>query len=186
MLTRAFEQAGLAGRILKPSDWNPGENGWPTISWMNEKGKQIIVFSSKPATKYIYQRGKYVVSNPFGTLDRKKTAEIYPSKDKRYLYLFNFFKDPAEEFSHIKDPASFFKTAGKFLGGLNFSQINGSMLESAIYYAIRKGPMAINNRYPNFVVVDFIEKGSVFAIVDNFNKQAHGRQSKVFRPIIGK
>ncbi len=188
LLTRAFELAGLSRKILKPSEWDPiAQKGWPTIGWMNKRGKQIVVFSSKPATKYIYKRSKTIVANNWDSkLDIRKASQLSASKTERYLYLFNFFKDPAAGFDHAKDPASILRAAGGFIKGIDFERVNSRNLRDAIYYAITKGPMVIRDRYPNFLVVDFVEKGNVFGIADEYNKNARGRQSKVFRVIVEK
>ncbi len=188
LLTKSFELAGLSRKILKPSEWNPvAKKGWPTIGWMNKRGKQIVVFSTEPATKYIYKRSKTIVANAWNNkLDFQKASGVGVSKTERYLYLFNFFTDPAEKFAHARNPLSIIKAAGSFIKGLNYSVINGKKLRNAIYYAITRGSIVIRGRYPNFLNVDFVEKGNVFGIADELNKKARGKQSKVFRAIVKK
>ena len=168
LLNKSFEQSGLARKILQPSEWDPvAKKGWPTIGWMNGRGKQIIVFSDKPETKYIYPEFQHVIENNYGTIDvaevileRSESKQF--DKNKRYLYTFNFFTD-------------FLKT------NLNYSKINSCKLRNAINYAITEGPIIIRNRYPNFLAVDFVEQGDVFGIADEFNRKARIKKGKVFR-----
>jgi len=168
LLDRSFEQSGLAGRILKPSEWDPvAKEGWPTINWMIRHGKQIIVFTNKSQTKYVYPEFQHVVENCFGTIDlaeiilERSDSKVFDN-NKRYLYTFNFF-------------------TGLFTTNLSHSEINSRKLRDAINYAINKGPSIIRNRYPNFLAVDFVEKGDVFGIADEFNRKAREERSKVFR-----
>ena len=186
LLTKAFESAGLSGKILKPSEWNPIEKkGWPTIGWMNKRGKQIVVFrSGGPETKYVYKRSRTIVANHWDNeLDIKEASVVDVNKYERYLYLFNFFEDPASKLKLVKDPIGFFRAAGGFIKGINYSDVNNRKLRNAIYYAITQGPMVTRDRYPNFLAVDFVEKGNALGIADELNIKARGKQSKVFRVI---
>jgi len=187
LLDRSFEQSGLAGRILKPSEWNPvTKKGWPTIGWMNGRGKQIIVFSGISQTKYIYSFYQHVVDNDYGKIDNLGAASESSQsrrfdKNKRYLYMFNFFKDPYSDFKNMSNLVKSLEAVGRRIKGLNYAEINSKKLRNAINYAIIKGPIVIRDRYPNFLAIDFIEQGDVFGVADEFNRKASVKKSRVFR-----
>jgi len=186
LLNRSFEQSGLAERILKPSEWNPViKEGWPTIGWMNDRGKQIIVFTDNK-TKYIYPMHRNMVENNYDKIDNiGASVERTKSKEfdfrKRYLFLFNFFKDSGEAPRDISSTVRFLQFTGYRMGNLNYSKINDKKLRDAINYAITKGSSIFRNRYPNFLAVDFVEEGDVFDIADEFNRKARVEKSKMFR-----
>jgi hypothetical protein len=194
VLDRAFEKSGMAARILKPSEWDPVANqGWPTIRWMKQNNKQLILFSDKKSTQYIYPGYKNVVENNVGYFDPEITArERGASKEyadqERYLFLFNYFQDPLRKFPEATKSVENFmnavNTAIKGIKDTDFNKVNNIQLKSALNYLVTRGPVVFRNRYPNFVAVDFAAKGGVFKVVDEFNKKATGKERIVFRPLV--
>lgn len=196
VLDRAFEKSGMASRILKPSEWDPIVNdGWPTIGWMSRHRKQLIIFSDKKSTEYIYSGYKNVVENNVGYFDPTITAKERGDSRKyadqeRYLFLFNFFQDPFRKFPKATESLQAFGAAMdaliKGIKDTDFQKVNSIQLQNALNYLVTSGPAVFRDRYPNFIAVDFVAKGDVFNIADDFNRKAFGRQETVFRPLVTK
>lgn len=70
----------VAPMILKPSDWKPEEhNGdWPTLQWMRDHKKQMIIFNAAQGTSpiYTYYQWRYVAGTTPGTTDPQATASL--------------------------------------------------------------------------------------------------------------
>jgi hypothetical protein len=84
--------------ILKPRDWDPyKENGWPTLKWMQDNNKRIVIFNwrksptlesekygkggAKINTECMYYTWNYCIENQYGTYDiEDATNEMYQGK----------------------------------------------------------------------------------------------------------
>lgn len=68
-----IQDLGLGKKILSPqSDWDIQKNsGWPTLKYLRNKGKRIIIFADQK-TYYTYDKNNYLVSNYWGFNTVKK------------------------------------------------------------------------------------------------------------------
>jgi len=66
--------------VLTPNDWKPEEHDgeWPTLQWMRDHKKQIIIFNAAKGTspKYTYYQWRYVAGTVPGTTDPEATARL--------------------------------------------------------------------------------------------------------------
>lgn len=177
------DRAGIGNYVLKPSDWDPiKKNGWPTLQWMIENNKRLIIFTSEAklnnaetTSKYMYPQWKCMVENQYSTLDVDKAAvereESLNKKAKKYLLSINYFG----EFSSKLDPRYLFK-------------INNTEGITNLINKIYENGLAgkYKNRYPNIINLDFAEEGYGLAICNFINKISGAkadRASTIFRPL---
>ncbi len=92
--------SGIGNMVLKPSDWNIFEKKgeWPTINWMKENGKRVVVWTSGDETDYAFDQFKIQKSNMYGIIDLKDKLYSERSETKklanpemRYLFGINLF-----------------------------------------------------------------------------------------------
>lgn len=175
----AIKEAKIDKYILKPTDWNPEKNmGWPTLKYLQEKNKRLIIFNQTGETKYAYDEWTNHSENQWGTIcfnkacqERKESAKCNKLCE-RYLHVLNFF------------PHFYVKS----LQRINFAKINCINLKNFINEQITNGldkKKVFKNRYPNFIALDFVNEGNPMELVNEINSKANRKRErrKMFRKI---
>lgn len=166
-LAATIEQvSALQPMILRAQDWDPAEHNfrWPTIGWLREHNKRIIIFNedksnSRAATQedpffFIYD---YVVENQWGTLDprkacaQRKESLAYQDRQPRNLYLFNYFKGKQNNMAEVNSYENLKK-----------------VIENCSMPGIAQG------KKPNFIALDFVNEGDYMALVNEYNATDKG------------
>lgn len=188
MLDEYIESSGVAPFVLRPQDWDPSQ-GWPTLAWMIQNNKRLVIFNDKAAdkqtkkqeilnrpyasTKYTYYQWKTIVQNQWGgAKDINKALQERGSSaqnrgTKRFLLELDWYPDGGKILGGpISDVIN--KFGGVFgnekqipFGG-NFAKLNGPDLQAFLQRAREQGlqPSGIGkNRYPNFIKVDYFHEG---------------------------
>ncbi len=176
LLDQAIADSGIQNYILKPGDWNPEEhNGWPTLQWMQDNNKRLIMFSDYNPTTYAYNLWSNAVENQYSTIEIDKTnferaeSQKYWSTNDRYLFVFNLFPKFPIPYEAIPDIKKFIS---EYIDRNDYVTINSSRLHAAILHCvttgINKNPL-YKGRFPNFIALDFVNDGSGIAIVNAIN-----------------
>lgn len=172
LLDRAFKASGIASYILTPKEWDPvAQKGWPSLSWMREHNKRVIIFNSVGETELTFSQWEHVAENQWGTLltrrackERKESAA---HRDRtRYLYIVNYF------------PSFRMNTRG------SYHDINGVKLDQflAVIFKGMDGLYA-HKRLPNFISVDFINEGTAMNHVLKYNSYSQEHRQTLYRPL---
>lgn len=175
ILDNSFRSADLEQYILRPSDWDPTDDGWPAIGWMQQKNKRLVIFNSIEKTSLTFHQWLQVVENQWGALHpRAACKERWESKkfrsSKRYLYLVNYF--PTLKLKFDKP----------------YVHINSKGLDRCMA-RIRSGldEGYCTDRLPNFISIDFVDEGNGIKHVLDVNKHAllDEQRKNLFRAIRG-
>lgn len=208
-LDKDFENAGLADMILKPADWDPNEKkGWPTLKWMREKNKRLVIFSDTTSavnllkgtkwksSRYAYYQWATVVQNQWGgakdiNVARKERGQSEKNNlgFVRYLYELDWFPAEGRSAAGVTDlitsAASIFKEKTPFAGDMN--QVNGPELEAGLKAIVEQGLTSgrAKGRYPNFIKIDFVGQGYATKVANDINKMANdsAKREKMYAPI---
>src|SRR3984885_5100747 len=208
LIDKEIEEAGLADFVLKPGDWNPLEKqGWPTLEWMIKNNKRLVIFNDRgvpedqqglfsplASSKYAYYQWQAMTQNQWGGANnfetaRKERGSSAGQYTMRYLYEFDWFPDGGKIIGGISNiiaaVGDLFKKETPFAGDMN--KVNCQDLEQALDKIIKEGLTTgkAKDRYPNFIKVDFGEKGCVNTIVNRINEMANDpvKRAKMFAPI---
>lgn len=156
--------------VLIPSQWDPVvKKGWPSLSWMQQNNKRVIIFNSKEGTDYTYFEWAFHAENSYSEVDLKdicmqrKTSREETGKNPRYLYVMNFF------------PEFYIKGTEK-IQGYDFNKINNEKLRTALNQCLDQGldkEGLYKKRYPNFIALDFVNLGDAMAIINEINTMAN-------------
>lgn len=192
----------LTNLIFKEDDWDFKENkgNWPTIEWMLEKNKRLVIFNDNcrierdgtiPPTKYTLPIWKYVTENEFGKINDLARTERgqsydrrnYHQKDKtksfsRKLLFLNYFITFPIPLEHKTKLIKFLKT---FKNNTQYSKLNTTGIESLINYVYLNGldkradkeskSDVEPGKLPNFIALDFVNKGNAMAIINLINQK---------------
>ncbi|HEX2977764.1 MAG TPA: phosphatidylinositol-specific phospholipase C domain-containing protein [Candidatus Babeliales bacterium] len=208
ILDEHLEQSGIAYLILKPEDWNPIEKeGWPTLQWMVEHNKRLILFNDIPghkqgfnthlqfaATKYTYFQWATIAQNQWAGVKDFTVAlkERLHSKTEhkgcvRYLFELDHFalggKILGGSFSRFLDKLAYGYTP--FV--TNYKKINGAKLQAVFERVLKEGldTGILKGRYPNFIKVDYVNEGNPMKLVNYINELANDPEKRLamFSPI---
>lgn len=158
VLDSAFIKAGLEEFILTPAHWNPHhKDGWPTIEWMQRSNKRLVLFNSNEQTTLAFHQWHHMAENQWGALHpgraKKERKESRKWRSfKRHLFAVNYFPMFRLNFG---DP---------------YENINSKGLSQCLQHVIQgldEGYCV--QRFPNFISVDYIEKGDALEYVNQFN-----------------
>ncbi len=141
-----------------PTDWNVATDGWPTLEWMIDNNKRLVVFSEnkadEPAVPYIYD---WVVETVYGNASLAATCvarpESLPLETPQKLFVMNHFPTSSSQNIPWHD---------------SYDQIN----DADALAAQRDRCNAAANKYPNYVAVDYVEignNGGPLCAVDDIN-----------------
>lgn len=161
MLDEALMASGLADCILKPTDWDIQKHkGWPTLAWMQNNNKRIVIFNCNGASNYMFDEWKHVIENQYGTLRikaaaRERSESRAQAKQERYLYLLNYIPSFKMDF------------------GSSFTLVNSTYLKQFFDYVYKNGlgkNHDYKNKFPNFINVDHVDQGSAIELVNHINQ----------------
>lgn len=162
---------GLAPLVMSLDDWDPAENkgGWPTLQWMRDHNKRIVIFnedktgthfsklSKIEATKYpFYYLWHYVIESQHGTLHKpalctERSESHHYRKLNRQLFLLNYF--------------------GRITRSSRMSiKYNSYENLSAVVKLCQKKGMA-SGKAPNFIALDFIDEGNALRLINEINEK---------------
>ena len=151
---------GLEKYILTPSDYDPIKHGgkWPTLQWLQNRNKRLIIFDAKYGTPYAFHTNTYLIRNMYGNLyNLDKVCTLRGAKEPnwelRTLYQLNYY-------GKITDFRPKFNTPERLKEVLAKCQENG---------VIPKG------KTPNIVSIDYVDRGNPMKWVNELNKQAARR-----------
>lgn len=172
----SFANAALESLILAPTDWDPlAQDGWPTIGWMQQHNKRLIIFNSIEKTKFAYNQWEHVIENQWGSIYAAQACKERPESrayraHTRYLYAVNYFP----------------RMKINFGGG--YEVINSLGLDDCLKRAKRgiSGGYC-KERLPNFVCLDFVDEGDGLKRVNEINSAAKdtAARAQCFRVIKG-
>jgi hypothetical protein len=172
-----IDRAGIGSYVLKPSDWNPqNNNGWPTLQWMIDRNKRLVIFTSKnKQSVYMYPQWRNMVENQYGEFNVGKAAvergESQNAVAKKYLLSLNYFGT----FSTEADPGYVFNTHNTE----GVTQLINKIIQDGLNGKYK-------NRYPNFINLDYVHKGYGLAIcnfINDVSVQRSDRATTIFRPL---
>lgn len=88
--------------ILKPTDWPNAQNQalqkWPTLGWMRENNKRLIIFTQKGGTSSMtWKQYHYCIENQYSTVNREELCRERDESQKyaslpRKNVIFNHFR----------------------------------------------------------------------------------------------
>jgi hypothetical protein len=209
-LDKEFEAAGLQNFILKPSDWDPVKNqGWPTLEWMINNNKRLVVFNDRApwdqeyqssipyaSSNYTFYQWPMIVQNQWGgakdintALKERGSSQRDNMGYTRYLYEFDWFADGGKITGGISDLIS--KAAGLFNKETPFTgdskKMNSTDLRKAISTAVAQGLTSgrARGRYPNFIKIDFFGDGDAVQQANEINTMANDPEKRkiMYAPI---
>lgn len=150
--------------ILKPADWDPLVKGsWPTLGWMRDQGKRMIIFKSSPArSEYAFRdEWKYHAENQYSATDKKTCATERPdSKDEALtrkkiplVLVINYFSS----FNALD-----YKTTT-----IGYKDSLKNVLDYVKGHGLDGNYKGVN---PNSIAVDFAEWGDALDLVHEWNE----------------
>ena len=175
LLTQAFTESLIAPYVFYAnqtntgstgSTWNVGTQGWPTLQWMVDNGKRLVVFSqSRPSSVTGFPRlWDYAVENQYGTPSLlsgcEKRSESDPLTDNAgKLLVMNYAFNMPTLPTTIQLPST-------------YSLVNN------YYWVLGKvracQDVSGNNRLPNLLKLNFFEYGSFggpLAVAQQINQE---------------
>ena len=213
-LVQAYKKSGIESMILKKTDWDPvAKNGWPTLSWMQEHNRRIVIFSDSESD-YEFLSGKYIAENRYGETDvsnlntSKAIQEVPRSKSyrtsKRYLMLVNFFPTLPIDMEVLQAMKNKEITGGK--PTYDYATMNSTDIRKLVDAIVNKGFVDKDGKgnsirvlyqnadgsihYPNFIALDYVNKGNPILFINELNDlqtaQAVAAQKKVSDEKTGK
>ncbi|MBA3751860.1 hypothetical protein H0X06_03635 [Candidatus Dependentiae bacterium] len=175
LLDNAFKLSGIGDYILTPHDWDPEkEQGWPTVAWMQQKNKRLVIFNSIGRTDLAFNQWHHVAENQWGTTYSRRACkerrESFLCRSRtRYLYIVNYFPSFRLNF------------------GYSYHHINSIHLDRFLKNILKGLDQGYaRNRLPNFISIDFIDEGDALKHVINYNNQHDNSSahSHLFRPLV--
>lgn len=173
-LTEAFTDAGIAGYVFYANQVNRGPHGtwdvrtqgWPTLQWLVDNGKRLVVFSQKGRGNgngfaYLWD---YAVENEYGTPSLlsgcEKRAESAPlSRNDKKLFVVNYALNIPTTPTTVVLPSSY-------------------TITNNYYWLLAKlracTDVSGNGRLPNLIKVNFFEYGGFggpLQVVDQINRE---------------
>lgn len=188
MLDEYIEKSGVGPLVLKPEDWDVSQ-GWPTLSWMIQNNKRLVIFNDKPSseqtkkqdilnrpyasTKYTYYQWKTIVQNQWGGAKdvnkalQERVHSVNNRGTRRFLLELDWYPDGGKILGGavsdvINKFGGMFSDEKQIPFGGNFKKLNGPDLQHFLQRAREQGlqPSGIGkNRYPNFIKVDYFHEG---------------------------
>lgn len=145
---------GLTKYILTPEFYDPNKNRgrWPQLKTLHKMNKRLIIFdnqSNSKNSKYGYNTGTYLRRNMYGTLDPNKACEVRgDKKSTQSLVQMNYFGTVGSPVSVHNAP---------------------NMLKQVWFICQKKGTFTQSR--PNFLALDFVDRGNAMKWVNELNKQ---------------
>jgi hypothetical protein len=159
---------GFAPLVVSPRDWDPNQhNGeWPTLAWMQNHNKRIVIFDedktsstldvegTAKAKNYLFRYTWHdVIESQYGTLNKEDVCKQRPGSQlfnylNRPLYLLNFFRTLSGPWASSAEDNSY------------------ETLKGVIQFCYKEAP---NIKTPNFIALDFVEQGNGMKLVNELN-----------------
>lgn len=145
---------GLANYILTPATYDPNNyrGRWPQLKTLQAMNKRLIIFdnkSNKKNDKYGYNTNTYLRRNMYGTLDPSEACKIRGKKlPTQTLVQFNYF-------GTVGSPAPIHNIP--------------AMLKKVWATCKQNGVFSQNK--PNFLALDFVDRGNAMKWVNELNKR---------------
>ncbi|KAF7316279.1 PLC-like phosphodiesterase [Mycena indigotica] len=168
----AFDEAGMTDLAFVPKSIPVKQSEWPTLGEMIDSGKRVVVFMDANAegpesVPFILPEFQMIWETPFSVTDANFPCKIDrsggPLADIDHMYMINhslnknlvpsIFGDLFGEGIIVSDPD-------------NADRTNG--VESIMANVNGCSPLA-GNRSPNFILLDFVEKGDAFNVAKKLN-----------------
>lgn len=166
--SRAFyADAAKAGSVFP---WDVGSKGWPTLQWMIDHGKRLVVFSDhRKKDDGLPKIWNFAVENDYGNKSlaggcQARKGSVQLNDRNKALFVMNHFPT----FS---------------MAGISVAPGRNSYWTSNDYYVLMAQLTACDalaGRLPNFVAVDFFElgnNGGPAKVVEDLNKEWARRSS---------
>ncbi|MBD2527664.1 glycosyl hydrolase family 18 protein [Nostoc sp. FACHB-133] len=179
LMTQAFDESGVFNYIFfeKPGDQ------WPTLNWMIQNNKRLVVFSSK-RNDGVFHVWDHMVENVYGnesmelstsTKNRVESASL--DDTSKSLAIMNFF--PTFHLGFIR-PDLFIREplllvlapAGAITVGIAHETFNNENDANRIKQHV-DAYIAVSKRKPNFIAVDLYHmgiNGGAKKVVDDLNR----------------
>lgn len=144
---------GLEQYILKHTDYEPLNYGgqWPTLKWLIDKNKRFIIFDTKDNKNYAFNTDVYMIRNMYGTHDLNKACTLRGKlRPNRTLYQLNYF-------GSVSSPLAIHNTPNQ--------------LQKVLTRCQKKGVVPFD-KTPNFVAIDFVDRGNAMKWINALNKKA--------------
>jgi len=82
--------------IFTPEDFYKLHFEWPTLTWMQNNSKRVVIFSDTNETSRLFFKWDYIAESQYGTVNPKEAAKerdrsVNYSYVDRELYILNFF-----------------------------------------------------------------------------------------------
>jgi len=157
---------------------HPGVS-WPTIGWMQDNNKRIVILDSDSQTLLGFYDRDVLVESGYSTITPTNVCHVrHDAPDKmRTLYLLNLFPEfpipiKPEEWS------SFTSGMKDFMERNDFGNINSNVLRKTVDLCYTQGllpdkpgnPIEMKGCYPNYLALDHVNRGNPFAFADELNK----------------
>lgn len=178
LIDAIIERTNISNLVLQPIDWDSKQKGWPTLQWMINNNKRLVIFNSSPSnssqlsSKYTYYQWIHTIENQYGQLDIKKAAKERSESKRRYLtkdlYTMNYF--------------------GTITSPLKYPKANEEGIRELLVYSLKNGLQGkFKNRYPNFIALDYVNKGDAIKLVNTINRQSKEMRNGIktmFAPLV--
>ena len=173
--------------IFKPRSY---EGKWPTLKKLQENGTRLIIFNDMCGgenvddSKYTFHTWRHVRENEFGKTDveeaRKERGQSWVSHGGQWhltqrslllLNLFPAFPIPLEKLKKAK----LIKALKQFKDNTQYKKLNTIKIKELIDKVSYPDPSAeknvIENKVPNFIALDFVNRGNAMKWVNQINRQ---------------
>ncbi len=148
---------GLSKYVLTKKEYDPKDHDgkWPTLKWMIDNGKRLVIFDTLMADKYGYNTDQYLTRNMYGTLDIDKACQIRNKAKGSRLFQMNYF-------ATVTNKLPRFNTATRLNEVLSQCKKNG---------------VVSSDQIPNFVALDMVNIGNPMKFVNQLNDAAKAKLS---------
>ncbi len=147
---------GLSNYLFTPAI-NPVKGQWPTLQWLVNKGKRLIIFDTVTGVeKYGFNTNDYITRNMYGSYDLDKACRLRgEKKPDRTLYQMNYFGTIAVPVPSPDQPI----------------HNSPKQLKKVLKRCQQKGVIP-HGKKPNFIVLDHVHRGNAMKWVNELNRQA--------------
>ncbi len=145
--------------ILTPKDYDPMKHGgqWPTLKWLVNKGKRLIIFDTGSGVEnYGFNTNTYMIRNMYGTYDLDRACRLRGDNlPNRTLYQLNYFDTVA-----LPEPSPTYPIRN-----------SPKQLQKVLAKCEQKGVIP-KGKTPNFIALDHVHRGNPMKWVNELNRRA--------------
>lgn len=143
---------GLFNYLLLPSDYDPLKKGgnWPTLQWMINNGKRLIIFDTGNSSQYGFNTNDYMIRNMYGTHDLNQACQIRSKPAGSKLFQLNYF-------GTVASPLPIHNTSTQL---------------KKVLSRCKKNNVISSGQIPNFLSLDNVHLGNPMAWVNELNAKA--------------